>query len=209
LKAALHKLQDLMAAAGSIILTQIARNTAGQFKTVQQIRDIDLPRLTHELGMLDTKPLIQGCIKTKQHLPPTKAGRHRDPFKLAIIQYLVGVYVRGTGKEPTCGQDRPNSTHTGECYEFLTDLNCVILKSLDRQFNKENTIDQCIYFNKESVIGQYLYEELGYRKNRLLESYSALACLLTILPTDYRQIPSIIMQFETAFLTLQRHPHIV
>lgn len=208
LKTALLRLQSLMDAAGSIILPQIARNTAGQFKTIQQIRDASLPHVIQEFEMLDVNPLIQGCIKTKQQIPPTKAGRHRDPFKLAIIQYLVAMYVCGTGKEPTCSQDRPNGTHTGECYEFITDLNCMILKALDKQFDKNDTIDQCLYFDKESTIGQYICEELTYRKNRLLESYTTLACCLMIIPSNYPQILSIILQLESAFLTLLRHPHI-
>lgn len=179
-----EELLVLLHSSGSLILSQVARNTENTFKTITQLRDENLPNI------------IEGCNKTKYQLPPVKKGRHRDPVKFAVIHHLVCIYVLGTKREPTCGYDDIKKGHVGECFNFIADLNTFILKSLD------------LHFDEESTIGQYLHESLQYRKTKLLDGYAKLACYLSSEPNpSHAAIIRTIVGIEAGLLDLKAHPH--
>jgi hypothetical protein len=176
---AINKLYRVLDLAGPIILSRIAKNTGNSLKIFHDMKQ-------------NLLAISQACIRTKLQLAPVKKGRHRDPLKLAFMHHLVGIYIKATEKEPTCGPDSIKENHVEECFEFIANINSFILKSLN------------LHFENEGTLGQYLCEILKDRKDCML-----IACVsiftYQIKPEAIHPsiIPFILNQFENALLILK------
>lgn len=175
---------------GSKLTHHLARNMPERYYSMERIRELSSTPIIAVPGLA---PLIRGCESAKAQLPPSSKGRHKDPRKHRTIQFLMNIFIHGTGKEPTSkGRDNKES----DCFDFLADINELLLKP----FN--------IGIEKESTLNQYLYEVIDPRNESIINSYATVSALNYFKIKRSSEIKHISHIYLSALIELESTPHI-